>query len=187
MNVSEAFKKAFRGEDVDSTPSEVGEGNPTINKVLLLTQEGCHGCDLAQEYLKEEIEEGAIEVCPLSDERCNKIANELHLRDTPSIVSIDGDGVHHKCDIRTEGDDFMFECPVAEGGNDEAEERVEEQAPPKHGKLAISCLSPEVKNQLGFFLQSQPELADDALPLVASLPACNDSSNGMPTAIAARA
>lgn len=182
MKVSEAFKKAFRGEDVDDIPSEEGADNPTIAKMLLLTQDGCHGCDLAKEYLKEEIVDGSVEVCPLEDGRCNKIANELHLRETPSIVSIDGEGIRHKCDIKTEGDDFMIECPVTEGANGEAEQ-VEEQKPAKHGKLAISCLSPDVKNQLGFFLQSQPNLADDALPLVGSLPECAPSENGMPTAV----
>ena len=183
MKVSKAFKKAFRGEDVESSTPEVGVENPTIAKMLLLTQEGCHGCDLAKEYLKEEIKDGSVEVCPLSDERCNMIANELHLRETPSIVSIDGDGLHHKCDIKTEGDDFMIECPVTEGGD--GEEAVEEQAPKpgKHGKLALSCISPDVKNQLGFFLQSQPNLAPDALALVGSLPECGNAEDGMPTPV----
>jgi len=183
MKVSEAFKKAFRGEDVDDpipVSEDTGAENPTIAKMLLLTQEGCHGCDLAKEYLKEEIDEGSIELCPLSDGRCNKIANELHLRETPSIVSIDADGIHHKCDIKTEGDDFMIECPVSEG-----EEAEEEQAPKpaKHGKLALSCLSPDVKHQLGFFLQTQPNLAPEALALVGSLPECAQAHDGMPTPI----
>lgn len=181
MKVSEAFKKAFRGEDVESSTPEVSAENPTIAKMLLLTQEGCHGCDLAKEYLKEEIDDGSVELCPLSDERCSKIANELHLRETPSIVSIDGDGVHHKCDIKTDGDDFMIECPVTEGGNGAAEEVVEEQAPPpKHGKLGITCISPDVKHQLGWWLQSQPDLPPDILPLVGSLPECGNAEDGMP-------
>ena len=177
MKVSEAFKKAFRGEEVE--PADTGEIEPTLTKVLLLTQGGCQGCDLAKEYLAEEIAEGAIEVCPLSDERCNKIANELHLRETPSIVSIDADGVHHKCDIRTEGDDFMFECPVTKGDNGE-EEQVVEQKPAKHGKLGITCISPDVKHQLGWWLQSQPNVPDDILPLVGSLPECGAAEDGMP-------
>ena len=183
MKVSEAFKRAFRGEDVESSTQEVSAENPTIAKMLLLTQDGCHGCDLAMEYLKEEIEDGSVELCPLSDERCNKIANELHLRETPSIVSIDAEGIHHKCDIKTDGDDFMIECPVTEGGNGAAAEVVEEKPPAKHGKLALSCLSPDVKNQLGFFLQSQPNLADDALLLVGSLPECSPAPDGMPTPV----
>ena len=179
MKVSDAFRKAFKGEEVSPKTAEYkAEG---VKRILLITQDGCQGCELAKEYLKEEIEDGDIEVCPLSDDLCKKIANELHLRDTPSIVSVDGEGVHHKCDIRTEGDDFLFECPVTKVG--EAEVKAEEQPPPKHGKLAISCLSPEVKNQLGFFLQSQPNLSDNALPLVGSLPECAPAEDGMPTPV----
>ena len=187
MKVSEAFKKAFKGEDVEATkePSDEGEEGDveaTLNKVLLITQDGCQGCDLAEEYLKEEIADGSITVCPLDVDECSKIANELHLRNTPSIVSVDGKGVHHKCDIRTEGDDFLFECPVDPSAP--PTEPAEEQAPPpKHGKvgkLGITCISQDVKNKLGWFLQSQPDLAPDILPLVGSLPECGNAEDGMP-------
>jgi len=181
MKVSDAFRKAFNGEEVSPQTAEVKADG--VKKILLITQDGCHGCDMAQEYLKEEIDNGDIEVCPLSDGRCSGIANELHLRETPSIVSVDGEGVHHKCDIRTEGDDFLFECPVTEGGDGKPKKAVEKKPPAKHGKLALSCLSPEVKHQLGFFLQTQPNLAPEALALVGGLPECSPAEDGMPTPV----
>lgn len=191
MKVSEAFRKAFGGEKVEPSEEaiEESEGDKeagALNKVLLITQDGCQGCDLAEEYLKEEIADGSITVCPLDVEECSKIANKLHLHSTPSIVSVDTGGVHHKCDIRTEGDDFLFECPVdpSSSSGEEAEVAVE-KAPPKHGKvkIGITCLSQEVKNQLGWYLQSQSDLAPDILPLVGSLPECGSAENGMPTHI----
>ena len=191
MKVSAAFRKAFRGEEVEATDKleaneetetkAVGKGAGALDKVFLITQEGCQGCDLAEEYLKEEIADGSITVCPLEAGECSKIADELHLHATPSIVSVDNAGVHHKCDIRTEGDDFLFECPV-----DPSAPRVEpaeEKAPPKHGKvgkLGITCISPDVKHQLGWWLQSQPDLSPDILPLVGSLPECGAGEDGMP-------
>jgi hypothetical protein len=192
MKVSDAFRKAFRGEDVEPTEEvkeEIVERESTdaLKKVFLITQDGCQGCDLAEEYLKEEIADGSITVCPLDVDECSKMANELHLNSTPSIVSVDKAGVHHKCDIRTEGDDFLFECPVDPSSSTPSQEGevAEEKAPPKHGKvkMGITCLSPEVKNQLGWFLQSQSDLAPDMLPLVGSLPECGSAENGMPTHI----
>ena len=183
MKVSDAFRKAFRGEEVEANEETetkaVGKGAGALDKVLLITQEGCQGCDLAEEYLKEEIADGSITVCPLEAGECSKIADELHLHATPSIVSVDGKGVHHKCDIRTEGDDFLFECPV----DPSAPPPTEEKAPPKHGKvgkLGITCISPDVKHQLGWWLQSQPDLSPDILPLVGSLPECGAGEDGMP-------
>jgi hypothetical protein len=195
VKVSEAFRKAFRGEEVEPVKeAEEKEGgavkagsNETgaLHKVLLITQDGCQGCDLAEEYLKEEIADGSITVCPLDVDECNKIANTLNLHSTPSIVSVDKGGVHHKCDIRTEGDDFLFECPVDPSSSaGEPEDGAEEKAPPpKHGKvgkLGITCISQDVKNKLGWFLQSEPELSPDILPLVGSLPECGSREDGMP-------
>jgi hypothetical protein len=190
VKVSDAFRKAFRGEDVEPSKeaTEEREGDNkevgALHKVLLITQDGCQGCDLAEEYLKEEIAEGSITVCPLDVDECSKIANKLNLHATPSIVSVDGKGVHHKCDIRTEGDDFLFECPVdPSSSRDEESEVVVEKAPPKHGKvgkLGITCISQDVKNKLGWFLQSDPDLAPDILPLVGSLPECGSGEDGMP-------
>jgi hypothetical protein len=198
VKVSDAFRKAFRGEEVavsgkeevatdEVATEEVSKGVDTLNKVLLITQEGCQGCDLAEEYLKEEIADGSITVCPLGADECSKIANELHLNSTPSIVSVDGKGIHHKCEIRTEGDDFLFECPVdpsSSSSSKEGEVVAEERAPPpKHGKvgkLGITCISQDVKNKLGWFLQSEPELSPDILPLVGSLPECGSREDGMP-------
>jgi len=189
VKVSDAFRKAFRGEEVEPSEEaeekteERGKEAEALNKVFLITQEGCQGCDLAEEYLKEEIADGSITVCPLEAGECSKMANELHLHSTPSIVSVDKGGVHHKCDIRTEGDDFLFECPVdpsSSGGGDTTEEKA---PPPKHGKvgkLGITCISPDVKHQLGWWLQSQPDLAPDILPLVGSLPECGAGEDGMP-------
>jgi hypothetical protein len=190
MKVSDAFRKAFRGEEVES--SEEAEEKEEVSvkarskeidalhKVLLITQDGCQGCDLAEEYLKEEIADGSITVCPLEAGECSKIADELHLHATPSIVSVDGKGVHHKCDIRTEDDDFLFECPVDPSSSSGEEDVVVEKVPPKHGKLGITCISQDVKNKLGWFLQSQPDLAPDILPLVGSLPECGNAEDGMP-------
>jgi hypothetical protein len=194
MKVSEAFRKAFKGEEVEPTEeaeeaTEESEGNNkevgALHKVLLITQDGCQGCDLAEEYLKEEIADGSITVCPLDVDECSKIANKLHLHSTPSIVSVDGKGVQHKCDIRTEGDDFLFECPVDPSSSSPSQEGevAEDKAPPKHGKvgkLGITCISQDVKNKLGWFLQSQPDLAPDILPLVGSLPECGNAEDGMP-------
>jgi hypothetical protein len=186
VKVSEAFRKAFGGEEVEPSEEarEESEGDKeagALNKVLLITQDGCQGCDLAEEYLKEEIADGSITVCPLDVDECSKIANKLHLHSTPSIVSVDKGGVHHKCDIRTEGDDFLFECPVdpSSSSGEEAEVAVE-KVPPKHGKLGITCISQDVKNKLGWFLQSEPDLAPDILPLVGSLPECGAREDGMP-------
>jgi hypothetical protein len=190
VKVAEAFRKAFKGEEVEPVKEaeeeneEQGKEADALNKVLLITQEGCQGCDLAEEYLKEEIADGSITVCPLDVEECNKIANKLNLHSTPSIVSVDTSGVHHKCDIRTEGDDFLFECPVdPSSSSGEESEVVVEKAPPKHGKvgkLGITCISQDIKNKLGWFLQSNPDLAPDILPLVGSLPECGNAEDGMP-------
>ena len=187
MKASEAFRRAFKGEDAEPSPSVAADAAPqgtsdeTLDNVMLITQKGCQGCDLAEEYLKEEIADGSITVCPLDVDECKGIADKLHLRETPAIVSVDGSGVHHKCNIRTEGDDFMFECPVDPSSSPSKEaEEVEAEAPPKHGKLGIACISPDVKNKLGWWLQSQPDLPPDILPLVGSLPECGNAENGMP-------
>jgi hypothetical protein len=155
VKVSDAFRKAFRGEDVEPSKeaTEEREGDNkevgALHKVLLITQDGCQGCDLAEEYLKEEIAEGSITVCPLDVD-----------------------------------DDFLFECPVdPSSSRDEESEVVVEKAPPKHGKvgkLGITCISQDVKNKLGWFLQSDPDLAPDILPLVGSLPECGSGEDGMP-------
>lgn len=191
MKVSEAFRKAFKGEEVERTEEaeeeneERGNEAEALNKVLLITQDGCQGCNLAEEYLKEEIADGSITVCPLDVDECNKIANKLNLHSTPSIVSVDKSGVHHKCDIRTEGDDFLFECPVDPSSSSKEDEVVAEERapPPKHGKvgkLGITCISQDIKNKLGWFLQSEPDIAPDILPLVGSLPECGSREDGMP-------
>jgi hypothetical protein len=191
VKVSDAFRKAFRGEEVE--PSEEAEDKKVVavkagskeidalHKVLLITQEGCQGCDLAEEYLKEEIADGSITVCPLGVDECSKIADKLHLHATPSIVSVDKAGVHHKCAIRTEGDDFLFECPVDPSSPHTTPAEV--AVPPKHGKagkLGITCISQDIKNKLGWYLQSEDKLAPDILPLVGSLPECGSGEDGMP-------
>jgi hypothetical protein len=48
------------------------------------------------------------------------------------------------------------------------------------GKLGITCISPDVKHQLGWWLQSQPNVHNDILPLVGSLPECGNAEDGMP-------
>lgn len=143
---------------------------------ILITHDNCNPCDLVRTYLSEELENGMIRECNLKDDECKELAKQLKITETPAIV-IDDNGHFKECELRTENDDFIYECPYSETKEEQAPTK-----PPRHGKLGISCMSRELKNTMGWQLQSA-DATPEQLALMAGIPECSDEDSGMPIAI----
>lgn len=158
-----------------SLDSELDETD-LLHRVTLITEEGCHGCTLVKTYLQEEIDQGAIQICDLKDEKCRHIADALKIKEVPAIIIESDNSTPSTCEIKTEGDDFIFSCPYS-SILDKKSGGLSKKAP-RHGKLAVSCLSSTIKNSLGYQIQAHPEHDRESLKLLASLPECEGSIIG---------
>jgi len=168
-------------------------GPEELNRLKLLVQEGCPSCAAVEEYLQEEIQSGQIAVCNLKTRECTELADKLNIQDTPAVVMDTVEGPK-RCELESEGDDFIVSCPFSEPVKTAVEPPSEQAAEPPAietptpptefiRRPAITCLSTEVKQIMGYQLQAKGASSSDIMQLSA-LPECAaDPETNMPVLI----
>ena len=124
--------------------------------------------------MKNEIEEGKIEVCDLRNEECKQIGREINLKEVPAMVIPDEHGKLTQCEMGKEGDNLAISCPIMP--KQEAEEPTPKR-PPKHGKMGIACMDFRIKNALTVAAKNAG-VAQEDLMMIQSLPECENQSLG---------
>ena len=154
-----------------------------LNQLTLLVQDGCEHCEAVKEYMREEIESGAIKLCNIATQECRELADSLKIDDIPTAVITTSSG-KQQCELQTEGDDFVIACPMDEQPKTQKKEEPEPEQQltglPRHP--AITCMMPELKHQLGFQLQAK-DAPSEALLALSAIAECADQDSGMPTPI----
>ena len=87
-------------------------------KVKIVVQDGCPPCEFIKRALKEEVEQGKIELVKVDSKEGKELIEKLDINATPTPVVIDEEsGEMQKCDLKFEKDDLVIHC----GGKEEKE------------------------------------------------------------------
>lgn len=80
-------------------------------KVKIVVQDGCPPCEMIKQVLKEEVEQGKVELVQADSPEGEELSEKLGINATPTPVVIDEEsGEMHKCELRFERDDLVIHC-----------------------------------------------------------------------------
>lgn len=77
-----------------------------MEKFLILTMEGCSGCN----QVKEDLKGSNIKICDIEKEECSKMAEDLDIEFVPVAIRMNDDGSKDVCYLDKKGSKIVAKC-----------------------------------------------------------------------------